>query len=114
MSSALFAAAVFVLVLLLALWHWLSRATRQPRRSPADSLPRAPLQPGGGDDLKQIKGVGKVIESRLHALGITSFEQIARFTPEDIERVDKVLDFKGRIQRERWIEQARELAKINN
>ena len=64
----------------------------------------------GRDDLTQIKGIGKVIESKLHALGITSFAQIAQFTAQDVERVDQVLDFKGRIERERWIEQARELA----
>lgn len=69
----------------------------------------APPTPQSRDDLTEIKGIGKVIESKLHVLGITSYDQIARFTAQDIERVDQVLDFKGRIQREHWIEQAREL-----
>ncbi|MDH3688591.1 MAG: hypothetical protein OEU36_03810 [Gammaproteobacteria bacterium] len=63
------------------------------------------------DDLTVIKGIGKVIEKRLHALGVTTFEQVANFTPADIERVNQVLDFAGRIEREKWVEQARELTR---
>ena len=59
------------------------------------------------DDLTQIKGIGPVLKDKLHALGITSFRQIADFTEADIERVNEVLNFPGRIERERWVEQAR-------
>ena len=59
------------------------------------------------DDLTRIKGIGKVLESKLHDLGITTFLQIADFTAEDIARVDAVLNFKGRIEREKWVEQAK-------
>jgi predicted flap endonuclease-1-like 5' DNA nuclease len=41
---------------------------------------------------------------------ITSYEQIANWTAADIERVSRTLDFKGRIERENWVEQARILA----
>lgn len=63
------------------------------------------------DDLTRIKGIGNVIERKLHTLGITTFEQIANFDTADIERVNQVLDFVGRIEREKWVEQARELAR---
>ena len=66
---------------------------------------------GEPDDLKKISGVGPKLEERLHALGITKFEQIANFSDADIERVDSALAFKGRIQRDNWQEQAAEFAK---
>ncbi len=66
---------------------------------------------GDADDLKQISGVGPVLEGKLNALGITKFSQIAEFSAEDIERVDEVLNFKGRIERDDWLKQAAELAK---
>ena len=62
------------------------------------------------DDLKRIKGIGILIEKKLNALGITSYDQIAAWTREDIERISQVLDFKGRIERENWVEQARILS----
>ncbi len=64
----------------------------------------------GADDLKKISGVGPVLEEKLHALGITSFAQIAAFTPEQIAEIDEKLNFKGRIEREDWIGQAKILA----
>lgn len=69
---------------------------------------------GAPDDLKLISGVGPVLEKKLHALGITKFAQVAAFTPADIARVDEALSFKGRIERENWLEQAAELAKSAN
>ncbi|WP_315902730.1 50S ribosomal protein L19 [Microbaculum marinisediminis] len=62
---------------------------------------------GAPDDLTKINGVGEVLVEKLHKLGITKFEQIANFSDEDIAKVDDVLDFKGRIEREDWIGQAR-------
>jgi large subunit ribosomal protein L19 len=64
---------------------------------------------GNPDDLKLIKGVGEELEKRLNKLGITQFQQIAEFSDEDIARIDEVLNFKGRIEREDWIGQARAL-----
>lgn len=66
--------------------------------------------PENSDDLKRIRGVGVLIEKRLNTLGVTSYEQIANWTADDIERISNVLDFKGRIERENWVEQARILA----
>lgn len=61
------------------------------------------------DDVKLIGGVGPALEKKLAAAGVTSLKQIAEFTAEDIARVDAELNFKGRIEREEWVEQAREL-----
>jgi predicted flap endonuclease-1-like 5' DNA nuclease len=62
------------------------------------------------DDLKRIKGIGVLIEKKLNSLGVATYEDIANWTGEDIERISESLDFKGRIQRENWVEQARILA----
>jgi predicted flap endonuclease-1-like 5' DNA nuclease len=62
------------------------------------------------DDLKRIKGIGFQIEKRLNSLGVMTYEDIANWTSEDIERISESLDFKGRIQRENWVEQARILS----
>jgi predicted flap endonuclease-1-like 5' DNA nuclease len=69
-----------------------------------------PRRSGTIDDLKRIRGVGVLIEKKLNSLGVTSYEQVANWTGADIERVSQILDFKGRIERENWIEQARILA----
>lgn len=65
---------------------------------------------GEADDLKKIGGVGPVIEKKLNALGVYHYSQISAFTPEDIAKVDELLNFKGRIDREDWIGQAKTLA----
>jgi predicted flap endonuclease-1-like 5' DNA nuclease len=62
------------------------------------------------DDLKLIKGIGRQNEGRLHGLGIWHFEQIAAWTPENVEWVGGYLAFPGRIEREDWVGQARLLA----
>ena len=67
--------------------------------------------PGGtADDLKRIKGIGPQNESRLHGLGVWRFGQIAAWTPDNVKWVGSYLAFPGRINRERWIVQATELA----
>ncbi len=66
---------------------------------------------GDVDDLKKISGVGPVLEKKLNSLGITTFAQIAAFTKEDIAKIDEALSFKGRIERDEWLKQAKELAK---
>jgi predicted flap endonuclease-1-like 5' DNA nuclease len=83
-----------------------SAATHRP--AGIADLPPAP--DGAADDLTVIKGVGPVLARRLHELGITSFAQLAALTPDQARMIDDVIDFPGRVERERWIEQARELA----
>ncbi|PRY90275.1 50S ribosomal protein L21 [Donghicola tyrosinivorans] len=65
----------------------------------------------GADDLKALSGVGPALEKKLLEAGVTSFAQIAAWTDADIAEMDEKLSFKGRIQREGWVEQAKELAK---
>lgn len=64
-----------------------------------------------GDDLKKLSGVGPALEKKLHDGGVTRFAQIAAWSESDIAEMDEKLNFKGRIEREGWVEQAKELAK---
>ena len=62
------------------------------------------------DNLQEIIGIGKVFEQTLHELGVFSFRQIAAFEVTDIARINRELkEFKGRMEQDDWIGQAKEL-----
>lgn len=65
---------------------------------------------GQADNLKRIRGIGPQNEGRLHKLGIWHFSQIAAWSDENVKWVGSYLAFSGRINREKWVAQARELA----
>ncbi len=71
---------------------------------PANLLTEA--REGGADDLKRISGVGPKLEGLLHENGVFHFDQIMAWGPADIAYMDDKLSFKGRIERDNWIEQA--------
>lgn len=80
-----------------------AEAKSAPKAAAADEVPALFTAPeGASDDLKKISGVGPVLEKKLNALGITQYQQIANFSAEEIAKVDEVLNFKGRIEREDW------------
>jgi predicted flap endonuclease-1-like 5' DNA nuclease len=65
------------------------------------------------DNLTIISGIGGWIQEKLNALDIYTFRQISNFTKEDIQAVTEAIEyFPGRIERDEWILQARELIKI--
>ncbi|VAV97128.1 NADH-ubiquinone oxidoreductase chain E [hydrothermal vent metagenome] len=66
---------------------------------------------GGPDDLKLISGVGPKIEGILHGLGFFHFDQIAKWKKKEREWVDGYLRFKGRIDRDEWVKQAKALGR---
>ena len=70
----------------------------------------ATAREGGKDNLQLIKGVGKVLEALLNETGIYHFDQIANFTAEEVIWLDNSMSFPGRIERENWVAQARDLA----
>ncbi len=75
------------------------------------AAPKKAAAAEGGDDLKQLSGVGPALEKKLHEAGVTTFAQIAAWSADDIAEMDEKLSFKGRIEREGWVEQAKELVK---
>ena len=86
-------------------------AAAAPAKKAAPKKAEAPKADAAGDDLKALSGVGPALEKKLHAAGVTTFAQIAAWTEADIADFDEKLSFKGRIEREGWVEQAKELAK---
>jgi large subunit ribosomal protein L21 len=85
------------------------KAEKKAAPKKAEKAAAAPA--AGADDLKKLSGVGPALEKKLHAAGVTTYAQIGAWTGADVAAIDEQLSFKGRIEREGWIEQAKELAK---
>ena len=86
--------------------------TAKPAAAKAtEAKPAAPKagKAAAGGDLKKLSGVGPALEKKLTAAGVTSLEQVAAWTEADVTKIDEELSFKGRIEREGWIAQAKEL-----
>ena len=91
------------------------KAAAKKAAEPADDSDARPAHltdapAGSADDLKKISGVGPKLEETLNSLGIWHYEQVAKLTKDDIAWVDQRLRFKGRIERDDWIGQAKKLA----
>lgn len=85
----------------------MAAASPAAQKQPAAAAPAA-----GADDLQLMKGVGPKLATRLAELGVTNFEQIAAWTENDIAEIDRQLGtFKGRIERDNWVDQASYLAR---
>src|SRR5690606_23976940 len=83
---------------------------------PAPSLeqkgrPAAIDKPAQPDDLKLISGVGPKLEKTLNEIGIFTYAQVAAWKKTERDWVDGYLNFKGRIERDDWVRQAKALAK---
>jgi predicted flap endonuclease-1-like 5' DNA nuclease len=84
-----------------------------PAAAGQGARPAALAAPRGGkaDDLKLIKGIGPKLEAMCNKLGFWHFDQIANWTPAELAWVDENLEgFKGRVTRDEWVAQARDLA----
>lgn len=78
----------------------------------ADAPARGKGTSGSGDDLLLLKGVGPKLAQTLRGFGFDRFEQIATLSPNEIERLDHELgSFRGRLTRDRIVEQAEYLAR---
>lgn len=91
-----------------------AKTTRKPKAAAApktDENGRLTKPVGRADDLKLIKGVGAVLERRLNEAGVFHFWQIAALRKAQVDALESVLRFPGRIARDNWKTQARALAK---
>jgi len=85
-------------------------AALAPTLSPAELAP-VPVPVGPPDPLTRMKGLGPKAQGTLAGLGVTRYAQIAAWSDADSARIDAEMGaFKGRIERDRWVEQARYLA----
>jgi predicted flap endonuclease-1-like 5' DNA nuclease len=98
--------------------------TRVPRPVTPPAPPAAPPTPttpvhatasGGGssatsgDDLTQIHGIGSGVARKLAGVGVTKYEQIAKWSDDDVKAIDAKLGLRGRIKREDWVGQAQKI-----
>ncbi len=88
-----------------------SRAEKERKTADAEATAIFEAPEGAADDLKLISGVGPVLEKKLNAFGVTQIAQVAKFKKADIQKLDDALSFKGRIERDDWVKQAKALAK---
>ena len=86
-----------------------SKAARLTRRRKPHRLQR-PLGEAKADDLSLISGVGPKILKSLNDMGYTTYAQIANLSADEIEKIEAEIKMSGRIGREEWAEQAKELA----
>jgi large subunit ribosomal protein L21 len=85
-------------------------ATKKVAAAPvADAAPLAAPVASTADDISLIGGIGPKILKGLTDMAVTTFAQIAGWTDADVERIETELKLKGRVAREEWIEQAKEL-----
>jgi predicted flap endonuclease-1-like 5' DNA nuclease len=87
----------------------------QPAPASAVSRPKRPqglAAPRGDtpDNLQRISGIGPKLEKTLHDLGFYHYDQIAGWDQTEVDWINEHLRFRGRVEREQWIEQARLLA----
>jgi ABC-type branched-subunit amino acid transport system ATPase component/predicted flap endonuclease-1-like 5' DNA nuclease len=89
-----------------------TKPTSKPMpKEPTPAKITKPVAQKKPDDLKLIKGIGPVNDRKLRAHGITTFAQMAAWKKADIVDAEKYLEFDGRIAREDWVGQAKNLAK---
>jgi predicted flap endonuclease-1-like 5' DNA nuclease len=78
--------------------------------TPAPSIATDADDPANGP-VTQLKGLGPKVAARLAELGITSVGQVAALDDDAAYALDAELGaFRGRLERDRWVEQARFLA----
>jgi predicted flap endonuclease-1-like 5' DNA nuclease len=68
---------------------------------------------GVKDNLTNIIGVLPIIETALNNIGVYHFDQIAEFSDDNVAWLEGHLAIAGRVTREHWREQARELAVVS-
>ncbi|MEM7462802.1 MAG: ATP-binding cassette domain-containing protein [Pseudomonadota bacterium] len=89
-----------------------AKSTKSASAAKTDAnRPSKMRKPAKPDDLKRISGVGPKLEQTLNGLGIYKFDQIAKWKKAERDWVDGYLNFKGRIERDNWVSQAKEFAK---
>ncbi len=67
---------------------------------------------GPPDELEKLKGVGPRFAAMLRERGLTRFEQLSRLSDSELSRIDDQLGpFRGRLARDRVVEQAAYLAR---
>lgn len=97
----------------------LANSAPPKKQGPAIAVPPSrptPIKPpakqaadGQADDLTRISGLSSSIELKLNEIGIWHYSQIANWTDQHLEWVDRSFGLEGQAKREGWVSQARQL-----
>ncbi|MGI9483667.1 MAG: EAL domain-containing protein [Hyphomicrobiales bacterium] len=91
-------------------WREQARTLLLNAQSSADQADtEAESREGVADDISRIGGIGDVIKMKLAAMGYSNLKDVAAMSDEDAARISENIGFPGRVEREEWREQAREL-----
>jgi predicted flap endonuclease-1-like 5' DNA nuclease len=91
----------------------LERQAREQNTSIEQLQASLPKRPAEASQLLSIRGIGPKYARTLSALGVTTVEELAALTEDDVNRIEHQLRIRnGRIRRERWVEQAQQLAPL--
>ena len=77
--------------------------------TPAEPFELLSAPRGAPDDMSKLAGIGPQLVQKLNDAGIFHYWQLAAMSPEDVARIDRELKLSGRIDRDGWVQQAREL-----
>ena len=81
---------------------------KHPKKLKFDNIGKA--DEDSKDDLTKINGIGSFIEKKLNSIGIYNYQQISKLSNDEIETVtDLIQFFPGRIVRDNWKGQAKQL-----
>ena len=81
----------------------------EPAKEETSTLEGLPEPQGEKDDLKKIRGITKAHEKKLNERGIFHYWQVAAFTQDNLDEIDRILHGNGQIAKGDWVDQAREL-----
>lgn len=85
-----------------------TKPAAKPKAAPKPAAPKPAAKAVIPDNLELLKGVGPKVNNLLKSMGITSFDQVANWTPAEITEIDSKLGaFAGRIGRDNWVDQAK-------
>ena len=87
------------------------KAEAKADKPQTDERGRLAKAEGKADDLKKISGVGPAMEKKLNAAGIFHFWQVADLNKTQAQELDDEAGLGGRIERDEWVKQAKQLAK---
>ena len=93
------------------------RAPKKPAAKKAPSWAQGTTKlgtPGAGhkDDLKVVNGIGPKMEGLLNKFGVTAWEQLAALSKSEVVKLNEMIEsFPGRIERDEWVKQSKDLCK---
>jgi hypothetical protein len=88
---------------------WFASTAPAPASAPKPAADAREAASSTPDDLTAIKGIGPKVRDALYGMGIFRYWQIAQLTEPEIAAINDKLKFKGRVEREGWVDQAKAL-----